>query len=139
MGIKNKKDYLDRNIQKIEEAAKDDLALLLEFGPDYFETHELFKLLSELEYQTEKVSYLKKILFATAFVVLVCLGAAIYALFYERWFFAYTFLIFIPLFTGMSGFLLYKFQKKFSTYRYTSYLRIMIEKEIEVRQQTSIF
>ena len=139
MYIKNKKDYLDRNIQKIEEAVQDDLALLLEFGPDYFETRELFDLLSDLKYQTEKVSYLKKILLATAFVVLVCLAAAIYALFHERLFFGYTFLIFIPLFTGMSGFLLYKFQKRFSTYRYTSYLRIMIEKEIETRRSTTIF
>lgn len=139
MYIKNKKDYLDRNIQKIEEAVQDDLVLLLEFGPDYFETRELFDLLGDLKYQTEKVSYLKKILLATAFVVLVCLGASIYTLFHERLFFAYTFLIFIPLFTGMSGFLLYKFQKRFSTYRYTSYLRIMIEKEIETRRSTTIF
>ncbi len=128
-------DHLNRSLTRIEEAVSDDLALLLEFGPEYFETHELYSFLHQLDDQTEKVFFLRRMLIATGFIVVVCLTTAIYSFMTDHLFFGYVFLFFIPLFAGMSAMILYRFQKRFSTYRFTDHLRMLIETEIEIRSK----
>jgi Ca2+-dependent lipid-binding protein len=128
-------DHLNRSLLRIEEAVSDDLALLLEFGPDYFETHELYSFLHQLEDQTEKVFFLRRMLIATGFIVVVCLVTAIYSFMTDHLLFGYVFLFFIPLFAGLSAMILYRFQKRFSTYRFTDHLRMLIETEIEIRSK----
>jgi Ca2+-dependent lipid-binding protein len=135
MQLKRKYDHLDRHLHRIEDAVKDDLALLLEFGPDYFETHELYSFLHKLDDQTEKVFFLRKMLIATAFIVAVCLVTAIYSFIADHLFFGYVFLFFIPLFASLSAMILYRFQKRFSTYRFTDHLRTLIATEIEIRSK----
>lgn len=130
-----KSDQLDKNLLKIEEAVNDELALLLEFGPDYFETHELYSFLHKLDDQTEKVFFLRKMLIATGFILLICLATAVYSFMTDHLFFGYVFLVFIPLFAGLSAMILYRFQKRFTTYRFTDHLRILIETEIEIRSK----
>ena len=132
-------DYLDKNIQQIEREAQDDLALLLEFGLDYFETRELFILLDELDFQAEKIISFKKLLLFAAAFMLLSIAAAVYAFFNNQLFVGYTFLFFIPVFIGIASFFSYKFQKRYTTFKYTQYLQTLIEHEIDVRQQTSIF
>lgn len=135
MQLIKKTDHLDRYLLRIEEEVTDELALLLEFGPDYFETHELYSFLHQLDDQTEKVFFLKRMLASTGFIVVICLTTAIYSFMTDHLFFGYVFLFFIPLFAGLSAMILYRFQRRFTTYRFTDHLRTLIETEIEIRSK----
>lgn len=140
MQLIKKTDHLDRYLLRIEEEVNDELALLLEFGPDYFETHELYSFLHQLDDQTEKVFFLRRMLVSTGFIVVICLSTAIYSFMTDHLFFGYVFLFFIPLFAGLSAMILYRFQRRFTTYRFTDHLRTLIETEIEIRSKDiSIF
>ncbi len=129
----NKK--LEKRLQKIEKEGNDDLNLILEFGPQNFPTYELHRLLYRLEEQSEKVFALKRACYYAAFVILASSLAGTYCLINGMQTLGFIFLTFLPLSIGVAAVGFVHMSRRYSTYRYTGYLRSQIAQEIERRRK----
>lgn len=129
----NKK--LEKRLRKIEKEGNDDLSLVLEFGPQNFPTYELHRLLYRLEEQSEKVFALKRACYYAGFVVLASVTAGTYCLLSAMYALGYIFLTFLPLSIGVAAVGFFHLSRRYTTYRYTGYLRAQIAQEIERRRK----
>jgi uncharacterized membrane protein YciS (DUF1049 family) len=71
------KDYfLNRQLERIEKEANDDFAQILEFGAKCYPTRELHQLLHQLDIESYRFSYLRRVLFligaSTTFWIAFC-------------------------------------------------------------------
>ena len=141
MLLKEKKSNIDleKYLAKLEREAGDDLVMLLEYGPDCFETFELDILLERVEKQALQLLNLKKMGILVLSVSLFSVAIAIYAFLSEQVFFGYLFLGFLPIYMGLGAFMYFKFHKNNLTLHKTAYLKNLLEKEIISRRKSTFF
>lgn len=52
--------FLERQLRRIERDVSDDLLMILEVGPQYYSTQELYELTDELKWQEERLKKLQR-------------------------------------------------------------------------------
>ena len=136
---KNNNKDLERYLARLEREAGDDLVMLLEYGPDCFETFELDMLLERVKEQGRQLLLLKRTAALVFAISLLSVAISIYAFLSEQLFFGYLFLGFLPVYLGLGAYMFYRFYKNHLTINKTAYLKNLLEKEIYIRRNKAFF
>ncbi len=141
MLLKERKSNIDleKYLNKLEIEAGDDLMILLEHGPDCFETYELELLLDRVLKQSKQLLSMRRMTITVLVVALFSVLLSVYAFLNEQIIFGYLFLGFLPIYMGLTGFMYFRFHKNNLTINKTPYLKNLLEKEILQRQNKTLF
>lgn len=126
-------DSLEQELAQLEAIGNDDILLISEFGPSYYETEELLDLLFYLKTADNKLAHLHKVLLSIALLFTANLTIVIVCFLNSRLVAGYMSLCFIPVLALTAWLYTYYFHKKNGDIRQVVDLKNMIEAELERR------
>lgn len=131
---------LEQQLKRLEREAADDLMQVLEGGPEYYSTQELYGLLEQLRRQALYVNRFNQKRLIAGASISMWIGASFLCGAFGLIRLGYAFLILVPFSAGLFLFATLYMRKRFPTHRHSRHIEAIIYQELERRRKdASIF
>lgn len=131
---------LERQLQRLEREADDDLLQVLEGGPEYYTNHELYGLLDQLRRQTREVNQYNQKRMILGGSISIWIGAGFLCGAFGLRTIGYFFIACVPFSALAFMIATFYLKRRFRTYRHTRLIESIIHQELERRRKdASIF